>query len=358
MADTWILGATGRAGRSIARELAKDGVGITLVGRNGASLAELAATLPGECAVVRAAGLPEALARWEERPGRLLVNTIGPFAKTGPAAASAALRCAANYVDLANELTAVAALLDRDAEARSAGSTLVTGAGFGVAATEGLVAHLRGDRPPAASVRVTAIPVVDALGPAVLASVVESLGGGGAQIVDGQVRDMRLGAGYERINLPDGTAVRTVAVPTGELLAAQRAADASNVVAASSEVPAVAPVRAALPLVALPLRSESLRRALLRLIDRFSLAPPARSGTVSYAHARLTWPDGTRRSGWLSAGEGYEFTANVASAVSRRIALGGGTPGAFTPVDLFGPDIVRESGGRFGDESAITEQRQ
>jgi saccharopine dehydrogenase (NAD+, L-lysine-forming) len=46
------------------------------------------------------------------------------------------------YVDIANEWPAVRGLLDRDEQARAHAVTLVTGAGFGPAATETLVLRL------------------------------------------------------------------------------------------------------------------------------------------------------------------------------------------------------------------------
>ena len=47
-----------------------------------------------------------------------------------------------SYVDIANEWAAVRGLLDRDEQARAQAVALVTGAGFGPAATETLVLRL------------------------------------------------------------------------------------------------------------------------------------------------------------------------------------------------------------------------
>ncbi|MGI3783807.1 MAG: hypothetical protein ACRYG2_23825, partial [Janthinobacterium lividum] len=77
----------------------------------------------------------------EARP-TVVVNTIGPFTRTTPPVVDACLAAGSDYVDLANDLAAVPALLARGAEAARAGRTLVTGAGFGVTATESVVAWL------------------------------------------------------------------------------------------------------------------------------------------------------------------------------------------------------------------------
>ena len=68
----------------------------------------------------------------------VVLNTVGPFTRLAEPVIAACLRARTAYVDLANELAAVQSLLGRDAEARRQGVALVTGAGFGVVATETL----------------------------------------------------------------------------------------------------------------------------------------------------------------------------------------------------------------------------
>ena len=347
--EFWILGATGRGGRAIAEELARSGRELVLVGRDEARLKDVLAGIDaeGRASVRVADGLDDALSLIAQARPAVLINTIGPFTQTTVPAATAAVRADVSYVDLANELAPVGALLDLDGVARDAGVTLVTGAGFGVVATEALALHVRGDAPPARAARVSAMPVVDGLGPAVLSSVVDSLAGGGAVVRGGAVVPARLGSGFERLRLPDGSSVGAVAVPTGELLAAQAATGAGEVVAASSEVPSAAPIRAVLPFASRLLARPAVRNAAHRAINRWRLQPPARSGEHSWAHARLTWADGSVRDGWLRTGEGYAFTARVAALVASRLADGDGRPGAFTPAALLGPEIALSAGAEF-----------
>ena len=71
---------------------------------------------------------------------------------------TACLAAGSGYLDLANDVAAVLGLLGRDPAARDAGCTLVTGAGFGVTATESVVVALvcrDVDRP---TVRVDMVP--------------------------------------------------------------------------------------------------------------------------------------------------------------------------------------------------------
>jgi short subunit dehydrogenase-like uncharacterized protein len=249
-----------------------------------------------------------------------------------------------HYVDLANELEPVRALLDLDTEAKSQGVTLITGAGFGVLATEALVVELRGDRPAAASVSVAALPAVDSMGSAVLASAIDAMGYGGRRYRDGQLVRTRLGADHARIPLPNSPAREALSIPTGELEAAHRASGAVDVLAYSSEVPSGPVVRAVLPAVSALLAARPIRAAAQRLASRLRLSPPVKSGDVSWAYARLEWPDGSRRRAWLRTGEGYRFTAKVAAHTAARISEGSTAAGAFTPGALFGTELALAAG--------------
>jgi short subunit dehydrogenase-like uncharacterized protein len=105
--EVWILGATGRTGRAVAARLA------------------------------------------------VVVNTIGPFSRTALPIARTCL-AGSHYVDVANDVTAVTALLGLNDEATAAGRAFVAAAGFGVLATEAVVAMLCRDWPTPSAVRVDA----------------------------------------------------------------------------------------------------------------------------------------------------------------------------------------------------------
>jgi short subunit dehydrogenase-like uncharacterized protein len=340
----WLFGATGKGGRAIARELVDDGADVVLLGRDHDRLAAVAASLGGRVHARVTSG-PDELTTLiaAERPA-VVVNTVGPFTATTMPVARASMAAGSHYVDLANELEPVRALLDLDTEAKSQGVTLITGAGFGVLATEALVVELRGDRPAAASVSVAALPAVDSMGSAVLASAIDAMGYGGRRYRDGQLVRTRLGADHARIPLPNSPAREALSIPTGELEAAHRASGAVDVLAYSSEVPSGPVVRAVLPAVSALLAARPIRAAAQRLASRLRLSPPVKSGDVSWAYARLEWPDGSRRRAWLRTGEGYRFTAKVAAHTAARISEGSTAAGAFTPGALFGTELALAAG--------------
>lgn len=348
MSDIWILGAAGRIGRAVAAELAKRQASLVLVGRDPTSLRDLAGKIGGTPRIVAADSLDAIVAALGPSGPIVVANFIGPFTETALPIVRA---CAAgsHYLDLSNELLAVTNILEMHDEAVASNRCLVTGAGYGVLATESVVLKLCEKQGPAARVRVDAVPFIDSpglLGPTVAASMVATLSGGGRRYEKGQLVRTNLGSDFEQLVLPDGTKVGTGAVPGGDLEAARRASGASFAVGASSMVPSAPLVRALMPGVAALLSLRSMREFAKRQFAKMNVPPKDTPGN-SWAHARVEWPDGSVREGWLRLGEGMAFTARVAAEVALRLAHNEGRPGAYTPGSLFGAELAVTAGGEF-----------
>lgn len=350
--EIWVLGATGRTGRAVAARLAAGGISPVLVGRHAGRLRRAAESLgPGRASRTVVAATPEATADEvaRQRPA-VVINTIGDYARSALPVVRACLP-GGHYVDLANDLEAMDQLTALHQEAVAAGSTLVTGAGFGVLGTEAVVARLCAGRPTPSRVRVDALASVAVeagrLGEALAASIVDVATTGGRRYVGGQRVRTRLGADTFRFALPDGETVTSVDTPSGELYAAWRASGAPDVIATSLLVPAAPLVRALLPAVGALLRVPAVRRLVVGRLARVEAAAAPRPREHTWGHAVVTWPDGTEREGWLRADEAMDFTAGAAAAVAERLARGEGKSGAWTPAAALGPDLAVEAGGTF-----------
>lgn len=336
----WVLGGTGRAGREVAAQLVERGVHPVLVGRNAARLAEVAARVPGATTVAAASTNEMAERIRHERPD-VVINTVGPFAETALPMVRACLPTT-HYVDLANDVDALSALLDLGEEAAAADRTLVSGAGFGVAATESVVVKLCEGRPPAADVRVDMLPSLGMedgqVGEALAATLVDGLASPGRS--RGGLAAPRLGDQPMTLTLRDCSQVKTAGLPLGELVAAHRASGAPSVISASSEAPTSPTVRAVLPLGVALLRIHAVRSFAKRRLAQVRVKARERPREHSWGHARVRWADGSTREGWLRTGDAQIFTGALAAEVAKRLAAGEGRPGAYTPAALFGPTLV------------------
>ncbi len=361
MSEIWILGATGRTGRAAAVQMASAGFNTVLVGRDEARLRDIAARIGNRTRTI-VAGTVEEIVRELGRntPPAVVLNTIGPFAKTAVPIAQACPP-GTHYVDISNELFSVSALLALHDEAASSARSFVSGAGFGVLGTESVVLKLCEGMPPAQSVRVDAVPMFESepgrLGDALAASLVDSVAAGGYSYVGGKLEREALFGRPEDFTLPDGRRVHTGSVPSGDLAAAHRASGAPIATAGSSMAPRSPIVRAIIAAAAALLRirpvGDLAKRRIAAIESKPKAADEPKAPSVSWTRARVQWASGVSRVGFMRTGDSMPFTVNVMSAVTMKLARGEGRPGAFTPGALFGPDLAIEAGGQFFLDDAL-----
>lgn len=351
--EVWILGGTGRSGRAIATQLRNRGIRPVLVGRDAG---RLAAAAEGDRTVV-VVSVDAMAAEIRRQQPTVVINTVGPFTTTAPPLIRACLP-SSHYLDLANDLSAVSTTLSVGEAAAAAGCTVVTGAGFGVTATESVVVKLCEGRPAPERVRVDMVPSVASaegvVGEALAATILDGIpgveGGGrfqGRSYRNGRLVPAAIGGDATRLTLPDGATVTTAAVPLGELMAAQRASGAPNVVSASSEAPSGPVVRAIMPLVMGLLAIGPVREFGKRRLAAVATKAKPMPREHSWGHAVLRWADGTTREGWLRVGAAQDFTGAVPAEVAYRLLKGEGRPGAYTPAALFGPSLAEACGGEY-----------
>ena len=208
---------------------------VRLAGRRRGPLEDLARALAADGAItdVRTVDVGDAASLAEAIAGvGVVLSTIGPFSRQAGPVIDACLAARVPYVDIANEWAAVRGLLDRDEQARAHAVTLVTGAGFGQAATETLVLRLverMGVVPDL--VRVAAAAGVTRQSDGVRQTIQESLSQGVAITYrDDQVVREALGSGATIVTF-GGAQRQMLPGPVGDLETARLASGAANVVA-------------------------------------------------------------------------------------------------------------------------------
>lgn len=349
MSEIWVVGAAGRVGRAVATVLAGKQAPLVLLGRSEAPLRELAASLGGARVIVTES-LEAIVSEVARGKPAVVVNSVGPFTKTAPALLTAC-QPGTHYVDVANDLGAVPALLAQDAAAVAARQCRVTGAGWGLLATESLVLKLCEGRPTPERVRVDMVAATEGggvIGEALAATIVEALEAGGRHYEAGRLVRSAVGLFTESFAFPDGTQVVTGSMALGDLEAAHRASHAPFVVAGSHLAPKGAFARLAVSGLSALLSARALRGFMTRRLAAVRIQAPVSAGpATSWARARVEWADGETKQAWLRAGEGMAFTGAVMSEVALRLANQEGHPGAFTPGALFGAKLAEECGGTF-----------
>jgi len=134
--DIIVYGATGFAGRLVARYLAEhapSGMRIALAGRSAPKLAEIAESLPGAQTwqLVTADASNEHAIRIMAGMTRVLITTVGPYLKYGLPLVRACAEAGTHYVDLTGETLFIRRSIDDcDAIAKETGAKIVHSCGF------------------------------------------------------------------------------------------------------------------------------------------------------------------------------------------------------------------------------------
>lgn len=185
-----ILGATGRAGNAIAQALSTSKQQIILVGRSQDALDRTALRMPNVKKTVLASNIAGFIQAIQADRPAVVINTVGPF---GGTAMQIIYGCppGTHYIDLANEMQVLEVMIAAETHIKSRQQCVVTGAGWGVLATESVVLKMCSGQPNASRVRVDNLASVKAdgtLGETVAATIVDNLKYGGRCYRDGHLQ--------------------------------------------------------------------------------------------------------------------------------------------------------------------------
>jgi saccharopine dehydrogenase (NAD+, L-lysine-forming) len=323
-----IYGANGYTGELVARLAVSRGERPVLAGRNAAAIGALATELSLDAKIVDLAdtkALQAALADID-----VVAHCAGPFSRTAEPMVDACLATGTHYVDVTGEPEVFEAVLARDAEAKAAGITLLTGGGYDVVPTDCLAGLLAAELPDATSLEI-AFRAGGGLSRGTALTGLDISTRGALRRVDGKLVRGPLGEPSREVEFPSKT--RTVgAVLWGDVVTAYHSTGIPNITVLSSVPGASTATRL--------LRFAPFRALAARAVRRGPGGPSAetRARTRVEIVAEVRSPSGSRR-GVLTGPNGYDMTAD---AVVREVPLlAAAEPGAHTPATALGPGFVR-----------------
>lgn len=341
---SWLIyGAYGFTGELVARRAVAEGERPVLAGRDAGRLEPLARELGLEW---RAASLddPESLAA--ALTGMAAVaHCAGPFSGTSEPMVDACLAAGVHYLDVTGEIAVIEATHARDAAARDAGVTLLSGAGFDVVPSDCLLAMAAAELPTASTLEL-AFRSKGGVSRGTARTAVESIGSPPLARRDGSIVPVEREARERTVAFSDRP-VKVTAISWGDVSSAFHSTGIGNVTTytqlprGASLGAAVARAATGVPLAA-RLMGGVLERALRRMPNP-SQEAMADGGVELWA--RATDPSGGIVERRMRTPDAYLLTADAVTRIAARLVADGLPPGAHTPSSLLGPRFALELDG-------------
>jgi short subunit dehydrogenase-like uncharacterized protein len=344
-----IYGANGYTGELIAREAVRRRLRPVLAGRNSAAFATLGnidelGELAGELGLEhRVFEVADAERNFDGVS--VVLNCAGPFAHTAMPIVDACLKRRVHYLDITGEEHVFDAIAKRDAEAKSAGVTLLPGVGFDVVPSDCLAAHLK-RRLPTATHLTLAFRTASRMSRGTSLTVIEGLADGGLIRKDGVLTKVPIGSATRSVDFGDGPEP-AMRIPWGDVVTAYHSTGIGNI-----EVYIAAPWSTRVgATLSRPFGWLLRTRFVQGWMRRQVMAGPRGPSEEERARGScVLWGEvvddrGGRAVSRLRGPDGYTWTVTCALAVLERVLAGVVGPGFQTPALAFGPDFVMSQPG-------------
>lgn len=337
-----IYGANGYTGELIARIAVEQGMRPILAGRNAAQVAALAARLdlPYRIAALDDATALDALLQ----EVAVVLHCAGPFVHTAAPMVDACIRNHVHYLDITGEIAVFEALAARYDEAKRAGVMLLPGAGFDVAPSDCLAAHLA-RRLPSATRLLLGIRALGQISRGTALTGVEAMvrGDGGIVRKQGELKPVPVAWKTRAIDFGKGPRP-AVCMPWGDVATAYHSTGIPDIEVYMTFPPATVQAMKIGQHLGWLLRAPGVAGLIKR---RIRAGAPGPSDAERAAGASLLWGRVEDEAGHavearMRTPEGYTLTALASLLIVRKVLAGQARPGYQTPSSAFGPDLILE----------------
>lgn len=337
-----IYGANGYTGELTARIAVEQGLRPILAGRSEAQVAAIAARF----------GLPYRIATLDDAASLdamlqdvvVVLHCAGPFVHTAAPMVDACLRSGVHYLDITGEIAVFEALAARYDEAKRAGVMLLPGAGFDVAPSDCLAAHLN-RRLPSATRLLLGIRALGQVSRGTAMTALEGFarGEGGLVRKHGRLTPTPIAWKTRKIDFGKGPRL-AVTVPWGDVSTAYHSTGIPDIEVYMSFPPATVRAMKVSRYVGGLLRLPGVVELLRRRIRSAAPGPTdaERALGIGLLWGRVEDDAGNAVEARLCTSEGYTLTALTSLLIMRKVLTGEIRPGFQTPSSAYGPDLILE----------------
>lgn len=343
MSKTWMIyGTNGYTGELIAREAAKRGCNVILAGRSEEKVQPLAKELGLAYQIFALDDLDVIVKNLQGK--HLVLNCAGPFSCTAIAMQEACIKAGVHYLDITGEATIFEHTLspEQQERAKKAGIILCSGVGFDVIPTDCVALRLKELLPDATHLDL-GFDSEMALSPGTTKTVIEALGTGCLQRIDGVLQSRPLGLDHAYVDFGRGKK-SAMAISWGDVSTAYHTTGIPNI-RTLIPMPLAFIYAARLSRFVEPLlANRSVQQMLKNLTERFVKGPDevARLSLPTYVWGEARNARGSTVTVRIRVANIYSMTVTGALYITEYILnssfeLQGGS---YTPAKLLSPHLI------------------
>jgi short subunit dehydrogenase-like uncharacterized protein len=342
--DKWMIyGANGYTGKIAAEQAAAKGQRPLLAGRSEAKIKPIADALMLDYVVFDLANTEATEKALSDVD--LVLHCAGPFSATSKPMVDACLKTKTHYLDITGEIGVFEDIHGRDAQAKQAGVALIPGVGFDVVPSDCLAALLAQELPDATHLEM-AFCGEGGASPGTAKTMVEMLGDGGRERIDGDIVKIGNGKYQKEISFSIGKRW-CMTIPWGDVSTAFYSTGIANI-RIYTGVPKGAATTAKImsPLMAVT-KLGFIQNFLKAQIEKKVTGPNEQERAEGSMNlwGKVTNAAGVSKEAYLDVSEGYGFTVMASLEVAERIMRDGIKAGSLTPSMAFGGNFVTELAG-------------
>ncbi len=338
MSKILIYGANGYTGKLIVEEAINAKLDVTLAGRNGHAIEEMASELELPFAIFDLADttkLHEVLNQHE-----IVIHCAGPFIHTAKAMAAACIATQTHYLDITGEYQVFEMLHTLDEEAKQTNIMLLPGAGFDVVPSDCLAGYLKQQLPTAKSLTLAFTSKGGSLSRGTAKTMVENAHEGHWYRKNGQLTTKKLGQVSKIIPYGDFEQL-SVGISWGDISTAYFSTGIENIEVLTGTTKKQLNELKWMGRLSFLLSTSFVKKLLKKQIEKKPPGPSEKKRAGSKMHLWGKVEDGTKHvEAQLSTPNGYTLTAKTAILIASNILNGQFKAGYQTPAMAYGHDLI------------------